>query len=266
MTGDPDDTARIPLSSGALTRFHSSAATHPGARRPQNQDACLDRPDLGLWAVADGAGGHREGEAASRAIVAALDAIPPGLSGSELLAQVRLRLAGVHAALRAEAARLGDGVVMASTVAALIARGEHFACLWAGDTRIYRLHGTAVEALTHDHSLVQELVDGGSLAPEAAEAHPQANVITRAIGADTEEVPLDKVTGRLLSGDRFLLCSDGVWKTLAPDALARLLAHEDAARLTMHEALARDASDNITAVAVCVDCGEAATALPLSHA
>lgn len=266
MTGDPDDTARIPPSPVAPGRFRSSAATHPGARRPQNQDACLDRPDLGLWAVADGAGGHREGEAASRAVVAALDAIPPGLSGSELLAQVRLRLAGVHAALRAEAGRMGDGVVMASTVAALIARGEHFACLWAGDTRVYRLHGTILEPLTHDHSLVQELVDGGTLAPEAAEAHPQANVITRAIGADADEVLLDKVTGRLLPGDRFLLCSDGVWKTLAPDDLARLLANEDAARLATDAALAREANDNITAVAVHVGCDEAATELPSSDA
>jgi protein phosphatase/serine/threonine-protein phosphatase Stp1 len=242
--------------------FVSSAATHPGAVRPRNQDACLDRPDLGLWVVADGAGGHREGEAASRAIVAALDAIPAGLNGAELLAQVRLRLAGVHSALRAEAARLGGDVAIASTVVALIARGGHFACLWAGDSRAYRAQGAALEALTRDHSVVQEMVDAGALAAEAAEAHPLANVITRAVGADADELALDKVTGRLLPGDRFLLCSDGVWKTLTPGDLLGLLDSDAGAQPVLSAALRRAARDNVTAVTVSFAMAEDAGAPP----
>ena len=82
----------------------SDAATHPGAVRKQNEDSLVHRPDLGLWAVADGAGGHGAGDVASQAVAAALEAIPPGLSAAEILAQARLRLAGVHAELQAQAA------------------------------------------------------------------------------------------------------------------------------------------------------------------
>ncbi|MCP6037273.1 hypothetical protein NL368_28440, partial [Klebsiella pneumoniae] len=77
--------------------------THPGAVRTRNEDNLVDRPDLGLWAVADGAGGHGAGDVASTAIADALSAIPPGLTAAEMLAQVRLRLAGVHAELQARA-------------------------------------------------------------------------------------------------------------------------------------------------------------------
>ena len=164
-----------------MTRFHSSAATDPGGRA-HNEDALLDRPDLGLWAVADGAGGHAHGAAASAAVVAALDSIPPGLTAAEMLAQVRLRLGSVHAALLAEAGARGEGCVMASTVVVLIARGTHFACLWAGDSRLYRLRDGTLDQLTRDHSLVQELVDEGRLTEAEADTHPQRNVITRAIG------------------------------------------------------------------------------------
>lgn len=123
----------------------SSAATHPGTRRTVNEDAVLDRPDLGLWAIADGAGGHSRGESAARAVVAALDAIPPGLKAAEMLIQVRLRLAAVHDALLDEASRLGEAAMVASTIVVLVARGDHFACLWAGDSRAYLLRGPTVE-------------------------------------------------------------------------------------------------------------------------
>jgi protein phosphatase/serine/threonine-protein phosphatase Stp1 len=232
-------------------RLTSHAATHPGAVRPRNEDALLDRPEIGLWAVADGAGGHGAGDVASTAIVAALAAIPAGLSAAELLAQVRLRLAEVHAGLQEEAARRGPGRILASTVVVMLARGEHFAMLWAGDSRGYLLRNGLLQRVTRDHSLVQELVDQGTLREEDAESHPQANVITRAIGAQGE-LELDKVSGRIAAGDRFLLCTDGLFKTIAEGEIAAMLAQGGDPEAIVTDAVGRGARDNVSAVAV--DC------------
>lgn len=232
-------------------RLASHAATHAGAVRPRNEDALLERPDLGLWAVADGAGGHGAGDVASAAIVAALQVIPPGLSAAELLAQVRLRLQAVHAELQEEAERRGPGRILASTVVVMLARGDHFAMLWAGDSRGYLLRQGMLTRVTRDHSLVQELVDQGTLREEEAESHPQANVITRAIGAHGE-LELDKVSGRIAEGDRFLLCTDGLFKTIAEAEITAMLAAGADASAIVTEAVGRGARDNVSAVGV--DC------------
>ena len=230
-------------------RFQSWAVSHPGAVRTPTEDAFVDRSDIGLWAVADGAGGHEAGEVASGMLKDVLDAIPPGLSASELLAQVRLRVAEVHQALRDEAEKRGPRSMIASTLVVLLARDGHFACLWAGDSRVYLLRGGTLAQVTRDHSLVQELVDAGTITAEEADGHPRANVITRAVGA-TEALELDKVSNRLAAGDRFLLCSDGLNKTLSDAELAELLADPGPADRLVDEALTRRATDNITVVAV----------------
>jgi len=233
-------------------RFRSWAVTHPGAKRAHNEDAYVDRPDLGLWAVADGAGGHASGELASGMIAEALEAIPSDLSASELLAEVRLAIERTHVALREEAARRGPDVMVASTIVVMMARGDHFACLWAGDSRAYLLRAGAMRQITRDHSLVQELLEAGAIGPEEVENHPRANVITRAVGAELDEFVLDKVSYRLIAGDRFLLCSDGLCKTLPEAELASLLGAMDGVppQALIDAALAANVSDNVTAVAV----------------
>ncbi len=226
------------------------AVTHPGAVRPLNEDALVRRPEVGLWAVADGAGGHQAGDVASGMIAAALDAVPAALSADEALMQVRLRLAAVHDALRERAAQDGPGAVIASTVVVLLIRDGHFACLWAGDSRAYLLRRGVLQAVTTDHSLVQELVAAGTLTDAEAEHHPQANVITRAVGAGEAMLELDKITAPVEAGDRFLLCSDGLCKTLDAATLARLVATPDPAEQLVAAALAAGVRDNVTAVVV----------------
>jgi protein phosphatase/serine/threonine-protein phosphatase Stp1 len=232
--------------------FRSWATTHPGAKRGHNEDSYVDRPDLGLWAVADGAGGHAAGEVASGMIADALQAIPAGLAASELLAEVRLAIERTHASLREEAAQRGPDVLVASTVVVMLARGEHFACLWAGDSRAYLLRNGTLRQITRDHSLVQELLEAGAIGPDEVENHPRANVITRAVGAEVDEFMLDKVSDRLVPGDRFLLCSDGLCKTLPESELGTLLAAPDGepSKALIDAALAMNVSDNVTAVAV----------------
>ena len=233
--------------------FRVWTSTHNGAVRKHNEDALVSRPDIGLWAVADGAGGHAAGEVASGMLAEALSAIPQALPGVELLNAVRDRVATVHAELLAEAERRGGESIIASTLVVLMVRGGHFACLWAGDSRVYLWRQGVIEQVTRDHSLTQELVDAGAITPEQAETHPQANVITRAVGGGEEELELEKVTGALEPGDRFLLCSDGLCKTLDLAALGTLIAQdagEGPADALIRAALARDARDNITAVVV----------------
>ncbi|HEV8678237.1 MAG TPA: protein phosphatase 2C domain-containing protein [Stellaceae bacterium] len=232
--------------------FRSFAATHVGTVRNHNEDHFVNRPDLGVWAVADGAGGHQAGEVAARIVAEALAEVPKGLAAAELLAEVRLRILHAHDSIRAEAARRGGGAILATTIVALLAHRDHYACLWAGDSRAYLLRGGRLSQVTHDHSLVQELVDAGAITPEEALTHPRGNVITRAVGADFSVLELDKVTDRLRRGDRFLLCSDGVSKIVPETEIARLLAADGVspAEHLIAAALDRNCDDNVTAVAV----------------
>ncbi len=229
--------------------MQSWAATDQGGRRT-NQDRYLSRPEIGLWAVADGAGGHEAGEVAATLVVEALAAIPVGLEPAPLLAAVCDAIGAAHAATQIEAAAR-NGVV-ASTVVALLAQAGFWACVWMGDSRAYLLRDGALRQVTRDHSLVQELVDIGTLSPEAAETHPHANVVTRAVGVGDEPPELDKVSGAMLPGDRFLLCSDGLTKCLSAEEISTLLGAPGGVpptELLLAAALARGAKDNVTVLA-----------------
>ena len=227
--------------------INATAATHVGAVRKHNEDAVVARADLGLWAVADGAGGHGAGDEASAAIAEALNAIPPGLAAAEMLAQLRLRIGGVHGMLQTMAAARGGERLIASTIVALLLRGEHFAALWAGDSRLYLLRGGALSRVTRDHSVVQEMVDAGTLAAEEAERHPHANIITRAVGQEGV-LELDKIAGRMHAGDTFLLCSDGLFKDMDEARIAALLAQGADAQALVEAAVAAGGRDNVSAV------------------
>jgi serine/threonine-protein phosphatase Stp1 len=233
--------------------IRSSARTDPGPRRSHNEDTYVNRPDIRLWAVADGAGGHDSGEVAAGLLRDTLLAIPAGLSEPELLSEVQARIGSVHRDLREEAARRGPGVTIASTVVVLIVGIDRFTCLWAGDSRVYLLRDGSFRQLTRDHSWVQELLDAGAISAEQAQHHPRANVITRSVGADLEGFELDKVNDALQPGDFFLLCCDGLFKTVPEKTLATLLAKRDVASpvdALIAAALDMDASDNVTVVTV----------------
>jgi serine/threonine-protein phosphatase Stp1 len=232
--------------------FTSAARTHVGGVRKYNEDACIERPEIGLWAVADGMGGHQSGDVASHLIVESLAEIGLPRDAASFITEVRARLKECNFKLIEEARRRGPDTVIGSTVVALLMHGGFFACLWAGDSRLYRLRDGALQQMTRDHSQVQEMVDAGLLAPEAAEHHPYANVITRAVGT-APELELDKVTDRLIPGDLFLLCTDGLSKMVGDDAITAILRGtpaSGAAETLINAALARGGKDNVTAVTV----------------
>jgi protein phosphatase len=220
-----------------------------GHVRGLNEDSWLARPDLGIWAVADGMGGHDGGDYASALIVRELGRVRRPASARDLLHDVDQTLAQCNRAL-VERARGGE--LSGSTIVALLVFGENFAAIWAGDSRLYRLRRDRLDQLTRDHSYVQELVDSGQLTPQQARAHPLASRITRAIGADLE-LHLDVVDGRLEPEDSFLLCSDGLTGMVGDDVIAAIMAEaepEAAVDRLIEAALAAGGNDNVTAVVV----------------
>lgn len=235
-------------------RFHWSSAdrTHVGMVRKVNEDACISLPDLGLWAVADGMGGHEAGEVASGMIVKALSEVANDLGWEDLIKAAKNQLHQVNEQLREESNQRYQQRTIGSTVAVMLARDDQCACLWAGDSRIYRLRKGQLEQLTRDHSHVQELVDQGLIDPEQAHDHPLGNVITRAVGS-AEALEIDVRVLPLQTGDVFLLCSDGLNKVVSDTEISRLLNAADLQEVVeslVQLALVRGASDNVTVVVI----------------
>jgi protein phosphatase len=237
----------------AATDLHWSSAsrTDVGMVRKLNEDSVLDLPELGLWAVADGMGGHSAGDFASAAIVTALSAIPRPSSLDALSSEVRRRLQTVNRRLHDEAIARREQVI-GSTVVALLADANHASVLWAGDSRAYLYRDGKLLQLSRDHSQVEELMSRGLLTPEQAEGHPASNVITRAVGVvDTVEV--DSETLAIAEDDIFLLCSDGLYRELDDDAIKACLLSGDCRRACdelVNAALAQGARDNVSVVVV----------------
>ena len=234
------------------TRLRSVACSHAGLVRAHNEDSFLDRPDIGLFVVADGMGGMTAGDVASAAIVTALDQIAATDDTPALMQAVRARLSAVNASLLALAERRGPGIVIGSTVAGLVVRDGHFACFWAGDSRVYRYRAGELDRLTRDHSLVQDMVDAGLLAPADAETHPHASVIQRAVGIEAE-LTLDGVHAAAEAGDVFLLCSDGLTRMVNDEELEHQLGQapiEAVSAALLDLVLRRGAKDNVTTVLV----------------
>lgn len=232
--------------------FSSAARSHVGVVRQLNEDRLLSRPEIGLWAVADGMGGHQAGDVASAAVIEALAEVGVADSGWALLTDAERRLREVNAALAARAAALGPGVRIGSTVVTLLIHDGHYACLWAGDSRAYLLRDGQLRRLSRDHSMVQEMVDAGVLTPGEAKRHRAANVITRAVGVDAELV-LDIQHGEARAGDVFLLCSDGLTGLLDDGEIAArlsVMSLDRAADDLLHLTLERGAPDNVSVLIV----------------
>ena len=231
--------------------WRSSAFTDPGLKRALNEDALFEDATHGVWAVADGMGGHSAGDIASKSIVQALKQYPGAGSLAECIDTLESLLLGVNIDLINHPARAGRDI-MGSTVALLCVYPPYAFAIWAGDSRVYRLHENRLEAITEDHSMVQELVNRGHLKPEDAEHHPSANIVVRALGGNADlKLDIDQV--EIASGDRFLICSDGLYKDVSEAQIEEILRmpdiHECNHRLRQ-AALDGGGSDNITCVLV----------------
>ncbi len=240
------------LDSSERFDLQSASATHVGTVRSVNEDACIELPEVGLWAVADGMGGHKGGDVASRLVVEALGGLAPPVVLTTFLEDVQQRLEGANRHLRDYAAVHAPGDVVGSTVAALVAFGNQGVCVWVGDSRIYLLRGRRLVLLTRDHSQVEEMVSLGLIDRAEAEHHPAGNVITRAVGA-ADDLLIDMVAHELDDGDIYLICSDGLSNVVSDEEMQTMLAGHscaDACQMLIHRALDNGARDNVTAVVV----------------
>jgi serine/threonine protein phosphatase PrpC len=227
----------------------SSAHSDRGTVRTSNQDAFIDRPDLRLWAVADGMGGLSDGEIASRMVCDALADTPIAASLDEQIESVVSQLEQVNLYLRRSATRKVNPIQSGSTVVALLMRDTEYAAVWAGDSRAYRLRDGVLSQLTKDHSWASA---------EAGVIQEDPQAITRAVGGEETFSP-EVTRGDVRLGDRFLLCSDGVYRSLDGAVLAQLLQTRDPAACSKElvvQAMKRGSTDNVTALIV--DCGSIA--------
>lgn len=230
--------------------WKSVAKTDIGTIRKVNEDAFLDCSHLGMWCVADGMGGHAKGDVASKLIVDSLQALANTNSYPMTTGQIKHELQQVNSRLVAMASE--KQAVIGSTVVVLFFDQQFAHCIWAGDSRIYRLRNNKLTRLTQDHSQVEEMVQEGLLTPEEAERHPNANVITRAVGA-SEELDLDVVSDVKLDGDKYFLCSDGLNKVIDDVEIEKLLLNtplDSIAPLLIQTSLERKARDNVTVIVV----------------
>jgi serine/threonine protein phosphatase PrpC len=252
--------------------FSWAVTTDKGLRRTSNEDSHCERSDIGLFVVADGMGGHVAGEVASREAVDAIQAFitdtanidqnrtwpfpfDPSLSleANRLKAAFRLANRKIASAI----ANASDLRGMATTASAFLAGASSACVAHVGDSRVYRLRNGQLDQLTHDHSWVEEQVRAGTMSPSAARQHPWRNVVTRALsGGEDPEVDVTEV--QLAPGDRYLLCSDGLFAVVTDQQITGMLGDP---RLSLQEicgalistANAGGGPDNITALVLEVD-------------
>lgn len=246
--------------------------TDNGLRRTSNEDSHTSRPDLGLFVVADGMGGHVAGEVASRVAVESIAAFIEETSGADrnrtwpfpfepdLSLEANRLKAAFRLANRRIAATIADSQDlrgMATTASAILHGPTHSVVGHIGDSRVYVLRRDTLTQLTNDHSWVEEQVRAGTLTPAAARLHPWRNVVTRALSGG-EDPDVDVVEIHPEPGDRFLLCSDGLFGVVPDEQIAEILSDRTAAleeicgRL-IDAANAAGGPDNITAMVLQVN-------------
>lgn len=241
-----DITIRRPIS------WKSAQDSHVGLVREANEDSVLSMPDQHIWAVADGMGGYEAGNIASETVVSTLQDIKSEGSLNEMVNRVEDSLIGVNQRLLEYANTVLDGRTLGSTVVTLVIKGQVGICLWAGDSRLWRYRYRQLVQLSRDHSLVEEQVMQGHITPEEARNHPDSNVITRAVGSDSE-IYIDINAFSVQLGDIFLLCSDGLYNVVSNSEIEETLASfpiDQAVKALIQKSLANGADDNVSIILV----------------
>ena len=249
------------------TTFTWAVSSDPGLRRSSNEDSYCTRPDLGLFVVADGMGGHVAGEVASRVAVEAIEIFIQETAGADknrtwpfpFEPALSLEANRLKAAFRLANRRIASTIAdshdlrgMATTASSLLTGPDGACVAHVGDSRVYVLRGGHLQQITNDHSWVEEQVRAGTMTATAARQHPWRNVVTRALsGGEDPEVDVTQV--QPVQSERYLLCSDGLFSVVPDDQIAALLGTpgvplEDVCQKLIDAANAAGGPDNITAL------------------
>ncbi len=245
--------------------------SHPGLRRPSNEDSFCARPELGLFVVADGMGGHVAGEVASRVAVEAIVGFVAETGEADanrtwpfpMAPETSVDAHRLTCAFRLANRRIADEMAttetlrgMATTASALLVADHRASVAHVGDSRVYRLRGGRLEQMTRDHSWVEEQVRAGAMTANDARRHPWRNVVTRALSGG-EDPEVDVLDTALEPGDRWLLCSDGLFGVVTDERIQEILASGDPLQALcqrlVDEANQAGGPDNITALLLEVD-------------
>jgi serine/threonine protein phosphatase PrpC len=241
------------MTKGNLCRWVSFAVTHVGNIRKMNEDAVVDNDAAGVWAVADGMGGHSAGDVASSKVAEELLKIGLHDTLGKMVDAVEDAIIATHQYLVQLANERGPEHIIGTTVAGVIGFGCRAVVFWIGDSRVYLFRNGVLQLLSEDHTAVEELVQMGIILREDAHTHADKNVINRAVGAD-ERSCLDLDDLSVAVGDIFLICSDGLNKELSDKEIEAVLAGggslQELGSKLMDMGLARDARDNTSIVLV----------------
>lgn len=223
-----------------------------GTVRKVNEDAIMLRNEAGLWAIADGMGGHEAGDVASNMVVKTLELLEIDELLDDAVDAIKKCILDVNQRIMEYAEIMLEGRTFGTTIVSFMIKGQVGVCLWAGDSRLYRFRNNQLEQLSRDHSRVAELLKRGVLDPEAAAMHPESNVITRAVGV-SQELNLDVNIFQVHAGDTFLLCSDGLYNSVREDSMVQYLdcdSPQESVQHLMAMAIDNKANDNVSIIVV----------------
>ena len=230
----------------------SNAKTHIGNKRQTNQDAFLSQPESGIWIVADGMGGHHNGEYASGLLTEKIALPLQRLNFDETIFFIKNIINKKNLELFHYAKKLGSDIKCGSTIVCLFIKGNKAAVIWVGDSRLYQydIKEKFLKSVTRDHTVFNKMHDEGRM----DHYHPMANrykeALTRVVGGE-ESLEIDEKRFFLKGNERFLLCSDGIMKDLDDTEISQVMSENYSPGMTcevlVKEALSKTGRDNITA-------------------
>lgn len=229
-------------------KWQISTQSHCGNVRKINEDALLVSKDFPLFAVADGMGGHLAGEIASQILIDDLTKLQPDTTLKQSFERVKQSILNSNQQIIDYSQLELSGLTMGSTIVVMLCDNTQASCLWAGDSRLYRLRNHSLSQLTEDHSQVAMMVKEGLLSPEEARHHPASNMITRAVGV-ASDLDLESISFDIRIGDTYLLCSDGLYGEINDKEISLALTNNDVYRCSvqlLNLCLSRAAKDNIS--------------------